>query len=67
LILSLALLAASTTWAQAYLDPGTGSLVLQLILGGAIAATAAIKLYWQRTKDIFRRLFGSKTEPPGLS
>ena len=36
--MSLALLTASTTWAHAYLDPGTGSLVLQLIIGGAIAA-----------------------------
>jgi hypothetical protein len=64
ILMGLALLVASTTWAQAYLDPGTGSLILQLILGGAIAATAAIKLYWERTKDIVRRIFGAKTEPP---
>lgn len=63
--MSLALLAASSTWAHAYLDPGTGSLILQLILGGAIAAAAAIRLYWERTKAIVRRLLGTKVEPPG--
>lgn len=63
--MSLALLAASSTWAHAYLDPGTGSLVLQLIIGGGIAALAAIKLYWERTKTIARKLFGPKAEPPG--
>jgi hypothetical protein len=64
-LLALAVLAASSTWAHAYLDPGTGSFVLQLIIGGAIAAAATIRFYWARTKEIARRLLGSKVEPPG--
>jgi len=31
-----------------YLDPGTGSLILQLIAGGAAAVAVTGKLYWGR-------------------
>jgi hypothetical protein len=40
---------------QAYLDPGSGSIALQLILGGAVAALAAAKLYWERIKMFVMR------------
>jgi len=65
-LLALAVLTASSTWAHAYLDPGTGSFVLQLIVGGAIAAAATVRLYWERTKEIARKLLGgTKAQPPG--
>lgn len=32
----------------AYLDPGTGSMMLQVILGGIAAVGVALKLYWHR-------------------
>ncbi len=41
--------------ALAYLDPGTGSMVLQLILGGIAGITVVSKMYWQKIKDVFRR------------
>jgi hypothetical protein len=31
-----------------YLDPGAGSLVLQLILGGIAGALVSLKLFWRR-------------------
>lgn len=34
--------------AFAYLDPGTGSMMLQVILGGVAAIGVALKLYWYR-------------------
>jgi hypothetical protein len=34
--------------AQAYLDPGSGSLIVQIIIGGILAALVAIRLYWSR-------------------
>ena len=34
--------------AYAYLDPGTGSMLLQVILGGVAAVAVALKLYWYR-------------------
>lgn len=41
--------------AYAYLDPGTGSVLLQVILGGAAAVGVALKLYWGRIRAAFRR------------
>jgi hypothetical protein len=32
----------------AYLDPGSGSMMLQLIAGGLAAAAVAVKVYWRR-------------------
>ena len=32
----------------AYLDPGTGSMMLQVILGGIAAVGVALKLYWHK-------------------
>jgi hypothetical protein len=31
-----------------YLDPGSGSMLLQIILGGAAAAGVTVKLTWRR-------------------
>jgi len=36
--------------AVAYLDPGTGSMLLQVILGGIAAVAVAIKLYWHKLR-----------------
>lgn len=38
------------TDAQAYLDPGTGSMLLQVILGGVAAVGVVIKLYWHKLR-----------------
>ena len=32
----------------AYLDPGTGGMIVQLIVGGVAAAGVALKLSWRR-------------------
>ncbi len=39
--------------AHAYLDPGTGSMLLQLLLGGVAGALVVGKLYWSRVKEFF--------------
>jgi hypothetical protein len=39
--------------AVAYLDPGTGSMLLQVILGGIAAVGVAIKLYWHKLRAAF--------------
>ena len=41
------------TDAVAYLDPGTGSMLLQVILGGIAAVGVAIKLYWHKLRAAF--------------
>ena len=39
--------------AYAYLDPGTGSVLLQGLLAGFAGFLAVLKLYWQRVKRFF--------------
>ncbi len=41
--------------AHAYLDPGTGSMMLQAIVGAVAAAAIVGRLYWSKTKDFFMR------------
>jgi hypothetical protein len=48
--------------AYAYLDPGTGSFILQMLLAGVLAAGASVKLFWHRLKSAWVRLF-SDAEP----
>jgi len=40
------------TDAVAYLDPGTGSMLLQVILGGVAAVGVALKLYWHKIMSV---------------
>jgi hypothetical protein len=35
---------------HAYLDPGTGSIALQLLIGGVVAALATVRMYWARLR-----------------
>ena len=42
--------------AFAYLDPGTGSILLQGLIAAVAAVVTYASLYWQRTKAWFRSL-----------
>jgi hypothetical protein len=44
-----------STPAHAYLDAGTGSMLLQLLMGGAAGVLVVGRLYWQSIKGFFRR------------
>ena len=46
----------------AYLDPGTGSLILQVIVGGVAGAVVTVKLWWARVTSVFRRKPSEKPE-----
>tara|TARA_Y100000590_G_C15638218_1_gene983867 strand:+ start:79 stop:270 length:192 start_codon:yes stop_codon:yes gene_type:complete len=41
--------------AYAYIDPGSGSLILQMILGALVGVGIAIKVYWFKLKEKFSR------------
>ncbi len=45
------------TNAYAYLDPGTGSFILQAIMGFLAALAAGFLYYWTKVKNFFLRLF----------
>jgi hypothetical protein len=44
----------------AYLDPGTGSMLVQLLVGGLAAVAVTAKFYWRR---VLRLLRIRKAEP----
>jgi hypothetical protein len=46
--------------ALAYLDPGSGSMLLQVLLGGVAGVAVIAKLYWGRLLS----LFGIRRDPP---
>ena len=37
-----------------YLDPGSGSMILQMIAGGTAALAVSAKLYWRRVTKFLR-------------
>jgi hypothetical protein len=39
----------------AYLDPGTGSMVLQLLIGGLLGGAFVIKHQWKRITNFFSK------------
>jgi hypothetical protein len=38
----------------AYLDPGSGSMILQILAGGVAAVAVTAKLYWSRLLKFLR-------------
>ncbi len=46
--------------AQAYIDPGSGSYIFQLIVAGALGAAFAVKVFWRRIWSFFKGLFGHR-------
>ncbi len=44
--------------AFAYIDPGTGSMVLQLVVAGVLGALFTIKTWWRHLTDMTKRFFG---------
>ncbi len=53
IVLLLSLIAPSVAFA--YLDPGSGSMLLQLVLGGLAGLAVIAKLYWHRLLALFGR------------
>ena len=45
----------------AYLDPGSGSFIIQLLLGGAVALLLVIRTFWGRIKQFVNNLLGRET------
>ena len=46
--------------AYAYLDPGTGSTILQAIVAALAAGAATVSYYWRKVKDLYIKIFQKK-------
>lgn len=55
------LLIAFSQHAAAYLDPGTGSMILQGLVAAVAVVGFTIKSYWYKIRSLF-----GKNEPQGL-
>jgi hypothetical protein len=65
----LTLLLATPVDALAYVDPGTGSYVFQLVIAGGLAAIYTVRRYWQSLTMAVRALArgGRQAGPPDAS
>jgi len=48
--------------AYAYLDPGTGSIILQAIIAAIALVGSYVGFYWRKVKEFFKRLSKKKSD-----
>jgi len=46
--------------AHAYLNPGTGSFVFQLIIAALLGGLLTLKIYWSKLRSFFKDLFSAR-------
>ena len=46
--------------AYAYLDPGTGSYILQMVIATLLLGSLTVKLFWTKIKTFFRDLLSKR-------
>ena len=49
--------------AFSYIDPGSGSAIVSLIIGAFVATGIVVKTYWYKLKALFRRKTGVSGKP----
>ena len=47
---------------NAYLDPGTGSFLIQIILAGLLGIGVAVRIYWDKIKALFSKKKGEELD-----
>jgi len=62
LVVGLVLYVVFPSKVRAYLDPGTGSYVWQMLLAALVGGLFALKMYWQRIKAALANLFSKDEE-----
>ncbi len=66
LLWTVAVLTFITRPAHAYLDPASGSMLLQMIVGGVAGVALAVKLFWHRILGFFGAKSKSTDEDPAV-
>jgi len=61
-VLCLVLYSVGTNTAYAYLDPGTGSIVIQSLIAALAAVSFVITTYWQRVRGYFTKFLRKKSD-----
>jgi hypothetical protein len=60
LITSIVLVMTIPTLAFGYIDPGTGSYLLQILIATLLGGILALKIFWQRVKTFFVNIVSRK-------
>ncbi len=61
-LLVLLFLFVSTRQAHAYLDPGSGSYIIQLLIAGLVGGLFGIKTFWFQIKTFFTNILSRKKQ-----
>ncbi len=59
--ITLAAAFLSPVSAMAYIDPGTGSYVIQLLIAGFVGAMFTLRIFWKKIVRLFKK--GGPDEP----
>lgn len=51
------ILLASVHQAHAYIDPGSGSYLFQLLIAGIMGSLFALKTFWHKITAFFKKIF----------
>jgi hypothetical protein len=60
LFIATQILSASPDKNTAYLDPGSGSFIFQLIIASLVGGAFIIKTYWKRITGYLQKVFSKK-------
>ncbi len=55
LLLTMAILVILYDYAWAYIDPSTGSYIIQMLVAGLLGALFVLKTYWRNVKGFFSK------------
>lgn len=47
---------------MAYLDPGSGSFIIQMLLAGGLGLAFLLKTYWRKIKGLFQKNNGESQQ-----
>lgn len=62
MFLNVAVFLAPHLRPQAYLDPSSGSFIIQLLIAGLVGAGFLVRVYWKKIKGLFSRLIAKKED-----
>lgn len=66
LFCALIFVITTTQASHAYIDPVSGSIIIQTLVGGLAAMAVAIKSVREKIQRTFASLFGKSTEEPDI-
>ncbi|MEE9213556.1 MAG: hypothetical protein V3U54_02015 [Thermodesulfobacteriota bacterium] len=62
LIYALVGILLSSYQANAYIDPGSGSFIIQILIASAIGFVALLKIYWDKFISLFSKGSDNKSD-----